>query len=188
MIKGLFFIFINITKFMFIRKIDVIEFDEFTIRGCKRHELKKVTQFLEEMKSNAISSFYKKIIYFLFSEKIIFLVLEKNKENEIKVVGINLYYINFKDLKNSTVHGGYIGVLPMNQGVGIATKLRWAAKKHFYKVGFWGISSRISISNRASLKTAEKMGYVVEYKYYDSSMNEERYYLVCKLRNLSNVK
>ncbi|MCU4311798.1 GNAT family N-acetyltransferase [Acinetobacter variabilis] len=186
--NGLCFILINVVKFIFIKKIDEIEFDKYTIRGCKRNELKKVADFLEKMNNNAISSPYRKVVYYLFSNKTIFIVLNKGQVSDTKVLGVNLYYINYKDFKNSTVHGGYIGVLPENQGVGIATNLRNAAKKHFFKAKFLGISSRISINNKASLKTAQKMGYVVEYKYYDSSLNEERYYMICKLGNLSDVK
>ena len=188
LITGLLFIVVNILKFIFIRKIDEVIFDKYIIRGCKRNELRKVDQFLKEMKSSILLSPYKKIIYFLFCEKTIVIAVNKSKDSEIQVLGVNLYYINYKDFKNSTVHGGYIGVLTENQGVGIATNLRFVAKKHFFKTGFYGISSRISKNNIASLKTAQKMGYKIESKYYDSSTQEERYYMICKLGNVSDVK
>ncbi|WP_411689129.1 hypothetical protein [Acinetobacter indicus] len=188
LIKGTIFVLINIISFLFSRKIDETVFGEYVVRGCKRSELYLVANFLIEMRSNAISSPYRKIIYLLFSEKTIFIAIKNSGNKEIEILGVNLYYVNLQDFKNSTVHGGYIGVSQKKQGLGIATNLRCSAKKHFYNSGFVGISSRISVSNIASLRTAQKMGYIVESKYYDYSTNEERYYMICKLGSTNDVK
>lgn len=57
--------------------------------------------------------------------------------------------------------------------------MRKHAIEHFKKAGFNGISTRISINNIRSLKSAEKLGFKVFKQYFDSEMNEERYYLIC---------
>ena len=102
------------------------------------------------------------------------------------IVGINFYYLNFRDFKEGTVHEGFVGVAPGFEGQGIATAIRRLAVRHFENSGFSGISSRVSCSNFASLKSARKIGYEPVEKYFDDLSGELRFYLVCKLKENSD--
>jgi len=109
------------------------------------------------------------------------LLIVKIKEKGLeKIVGMNFYYINKKDFKEKTIHEGFIGVLPAYEGQGLATEMRKIAILHFAKAGFMGISTRVSKGNLGSLRSAEKLGFLPTEEYFDSKVDEVRYYMVCK--------
>ena len=45
-----------------------------------------------------------------------------------------------------------------------------------------GISSRVSLNNKASLQSNLKLGFKPVEQYFDKQMNEERFYLIKKIR------
>lgn len=99
-----------------------------------------------------------------------------------RVVGYSLYYFNFRDIQERTVHEGYTGILPEFQGRGIGTAQRLHALQHFARCPFiQGVSSRVSLNNLASLKSNLNLGFEEKERYYDQTMGEERVYLVCDL-------
>lgn len=122
-----------------------------------------------------------KIILKGCSEKSI-IIAEKKLKDRFLIVGMDMYYLNPRDFKENTIHEGFIGVMPEYEGQGIATKMRILAKQHFRDVGFRGISSRISKNNLGSLNSAKKLGFEPVEEYFDSLMNEDRYYLICNLK------
>lgn len=97
------------------------------------------------------------------------------------VIAMNMYYRNDRDFRENTIHEGFIGVSAHFEGRGIATQMRNLAKNHFARAGLSGISTRISISNHASLRSAEKVGFGPVDSYWDEDMCEDRYYMICKL-------
>src|SRR5690606_13899852 len=96
-------------------------------------------------------------------------------------------YFNRRDRREGTVHVGFSGIETSRQGKGLGTRLRSYGIKHFRSNGLAGISSRISFSNTASLRSNEKLGFKVVEQYYDSTTNEQRYYLVCRLAPLQET-
>jgi len=99
-----------------------------------------------------------------------------------RVVGYSLYYFNYRDIREKTVHEGDTGILPEFQGRGIGTAQRLHALRHFARCQFIeGVSSRVSLNNLASLKSNLKLGFKEKERYYDPIMGEERVYLVCDL-------
>jgi RimJ/RimL family protein N-acetyltransferase len=119
----------------------------------------------------------------LFNIRKRLLVVKTNENGSEKIVGMNFYYLNNKDLKEKTIHEGFIGVLPNHRGQGLATEMRKIAILHFSRSRFKGISTRISKKNLGSLRSAEKLGFVPAEEYFDFNMDETRYYMVCKFRN-----
>jgi len=95
-----------------------------------------------------------------------------------RVVGIDMFYANKRDVIERTIHEGYVCVSEDMAGKGIGTHMRELAIEHFRRNGLSGISSRISLNNLASLRVAEKSGFAPVEKYYDDEMREERYYLI----------
>ena len=97
------------------------------------------------------------------------------------IVGMNMYYFNPRDVREKTIHEGFIGVIPEMNGRGIATTMRLHAKQHFARAGLAGISTRISVANKSSLSSAEKVGFVPIEKYIDVHSGDLRYYMVSNL-------
>lgn len=172
------FLRINIVKLLTILKIPLYNYDTYIIRGCTYSELKEAEKLYQKLNGRKFSN-TQRILLKLYSKKNLIVAIDKSTN---KVIALNLYYVNHRDLIDNTIHGGFIGVLPQYEGRGIATNMRKLAKSHFEKFGFTGISSRISKSNIASLKTAEKVGFIPVEEYFDTVMNERRYYLICNLK------
>lgn len=178
-IKLLKFLTINILKLSTVNKPNPLYFNGYTIRCCKLSELKKSENVYQKISGRSFSHI-QKLLLKLFSNKNLILAID---ESNNKIIALNLYYINHRDFDQNSIHGGYIGVLPEYQDQGIATKMREYAKAHFRAAGFLGISSRISKNNLASLHSAERSGFKIVEQYFDAKKQEERYYLICNLRN-----
>ncbi|WP_334188713.1 GNAT family N-acetyltransferase [Noviherbaspirillum sp.] len=99
-----------------------------------------------------------------------------------ELTGMSLYYFNARDRKEGTVHEGYIGLHASLRGAGLGTVVRRHALRQFAFAGLRGVSSRISLANTASLNGNLKLGFVPVETYFDSSMGEQRHYLVCDLQ------
>ncbi len=93
------------------------------------------------------------------------------------IVAFVFFYFNDRDVRERTVHEGFIGVLPEFQGRGIGTTMRRHAVAHFAGAGLAGMSTRITLSNTASLNPSLKLGFQIVDRYQDSHSAEERAYL-----------
>jgi hypothetical protein len=111
-----------------------------------------------------------------------FCVIARRMESD-EVVGIAIYYFNARDRSEGTVHEGYIGLRETERSVGLGTFMRRHALANFARSGLAGVSSRISVSNLASLKSNRNLGFVPVETYIDAHTGEERHYLVCDLRS-----
>jgi hypothetical protein len=109
------------------------------------------------------------------------LIARRTEGND--VVGIVIYYFNARDRIEDTVHEGYIGLSEAERSAGLGTFMRRHALENFSRSGLAGVSSRISVSNLASLKSNRNLGFVPIETYIDASTGEERHYLVCDLRS-----
>lgn len=111
-------------------------------------------------------------------------VVKYGVDGRSRVIGMNMYYFNARDILENTVHGAFVGVSESMAGRGVATTLRKVAMQHFARNGIYGISSRISLDNKASLHSAKKLGYQPVEQYFDPDTNTERYYLVWRFEDL----
>lgn len=102
------------------------------------------------------------------------------------VVGLAYYYFNARDRAEQTIHVGYSGVVQDVRGCGLGTFLRRHALANFAASGLGGVSSRISVSNGASLRVNEKLGFVIIETYFDDDRKELRHYMVCNLNEFRN--
>lgn len=170
-------IFKLIIKFKDFSIIKQVEFDDFlTFRGAGINDLDQLMPIYKKLNGKELSNSNIKLLKYC-SEKLV-IIAEKKIGRRKKIVGMDLFYMNSRDFKESTVHEGFIGVLPEYERQGIATQMRKHAITHFNQAGFTGISTRISKNNIGSLRSAEKLGFKPIEEYYDEIMNEERYYLV----------
>ena len=153
---------------------------DIVFRGYRSTDYPQVSRIYFDLNKRAPFPFSKRVLYKFVGSKLMLLAVHETKGRD-NIVGMNMYYLNNRDIREGTIHEGFIGVSSMMHGQGIATKLRKLALKHFANNGFEGVSSRISVSNKASLSSAEKLGFELIEKYYDQVIGEERYYLICHL-------
>lgn len=175
-IKAVFVFIVSFVKFIFVSNIPLLDKDQMVFRGCKRSEIKAVESVYKRLSGRGFSKLHKLLLYF-FSQRFLFVALSIDSQEE-RVVGLDFYYINYRDFKEKTIHEGYIGVLPDFEGRGIATQMRKQAMGHFSSAGLKGISTRISKSNLGSLSSAEKLGFKPMETYFDERFKEDRCYLV----------
>lgn len=168
----------------FVRKIGAIEkqeFDGLRLRGYVDADFHSVSEIYSNLNRNSSFSGLYRSLYRRIGKRCLFLVEQENVPGMPIIVGMNMYYLNKRDVLENTMHEGFIGVLPEVGGRGIATKMRQMASQHFKAAGFSGISTRISLSNAASLASAEKIGFQPIEEYFEPSTGEQRYYMVCQL-------
>lgn len=150
------------------------KYDEFLLRGMSPSDFFVVNDIYRALSGAGSLARVRKILYRLIGHRLV--VIAENPSGE--VVGINCYYFNQKDWRESTIHEGFIGVMPSGAGRGLASEMRLFSIRHFSESKLHGISSRVSASNIASLRSAYRVGFEVVEEYHDDASNELRYYLV----------
>ncbi|MHC8345302.1 GNAT family N-acetyltransferase [Pseudomonas sp. RT6P73] len=152
---------------------------EVLIRGFKLRDLRQVRQLYFDL--NPVGSLsLARFLWGAIGYRRLLIVAEESRTKSL--VGLDLFYFNSRDLQESTVHEGFVGVVPDYRGKGLATEMRITAKKHFQRNGLDGISTRISQHNQPSLISALKLGFeIVETRH--SATDGDNYYMVCKLED-----
>jgi RimJ/RimL family protein N-acetyltransferase len=160
-----------------LKQIPETDIDEqISICGSSRKELREALHIYSFFNNKNRIDISKYIIYFLISKKMIFIAKDISVD---KIVGMELYYFNSRDIRENTIHQGFRGILPAWQGKGIGTSITSHAINHFKNSRLDGISSRVSLNNPASLHSNMKLGFGPVEEYFDENMQEKRYYLIC---------
>lgn len=175
-LQSLRFIFENISHAAKLSEITSLSDGAIVIRGLRSADNIQVNKIIYLLNNGVGFGFSRRFLYRIVGSRLVF-VAERKEDGEI--VGVNLFYFNARDRVENTIHEGFIGVVPSHQGKGVASKLRRHAIESFTHAELSGISTRISISNTASFRSAEKMGFRVDKRYVDSRTGEERCYLIC---------
>lgn len=165
-------------------EFSTLHLDNITYSGFTQAEADQVSAIYYRLNGGARFSFSREMLYRTLGERLLLLASHDTKTGKT-VIGMNMYYLNSRDLRENTIHEGFIGVLPEAAGKGIATQMRKIAKAHFASSGINGISTRISLNNLASLRSAKKIGFKPVEQYRDPQTNEERYYMICNLQKTS---
>ena len=166
-----------------VRKVGVIEqqeFDGLRFRGYVDADFYSVSEIYSNLNGNSMFPQLYRYLYRCIGKRCLFLVEQENMRGMPRIVGMNMYYFNRRDVMEGTVHEGFVGVLPEVGGRGIATKMRQMAIQHFKAAGFSGVSTRISSNNAASLASAEKIGFQRIEEYFERSTGEQRCYMICQ--------
>lgn len=147
------------------------------IRGFKLRDLRQLRQLYLDLNPRGSLSLAR-FLWGIIGYRRLLICAEDTQTSSL--VGLDLFYFNSRDLQESTVHEGFVGVVPSYRGKGLATKMRIIAKQHFHRNGLKGISTRISQDNKASLISALNLGFeIVETQH--SVEDGENHYMVCKL-------
>lgn len=176
------FVFRNFCKTFNMTKVTSFTTNGILYRGMSSSDEPQVLRLYFALNNGARLSLLRRWLYRFVGNKLILLAIVQDKDGD-SVIGMNMYYLNQRDIVDETIHEGFIGVSPSLAGRGIASNLRKIAMTHFAANGFKGISSRISLDNQASLSSGQKLGFQPVEKYYDSAMAKERYYLICNLEH-----
>ena len=153
--------------------------EKYEVLPCAQELVPNVVRLSTVLLYSAKINIVNKILLKIAGTKLCF-VLQDRTTGE--VLGYSLYYFNKKDIDENTVHEGYVGIAAKHQGHGVGTMFRKTILRHFAgKTGLYGTSSRVSLSNKASLMSNLRNGYTIQERYFDKYMNEERVYMVCDL-------
>lgn len=169
----------NISIACRIAKMTRADHRSLSFSGCSFQTVSSVIYLYKKFHDGKKLAQSKELILRIAGEKLCLVVTDRQTG---EVVGYSLYYFNARDRKEGTVHEGDTYLLPEYRGKGIGTAQRRHALFHFAKCPFLkGVSSRVSLNNYPSLKSNENLGFKPIERYFDSSMNEERVYMVCDL-------
>lgn len=160
---------------------------DITYRGICRSELSVLNRLYTQMSGANGLPFYRRCVYWLVGKRLVIVAIFKDDGID-RLVGIDMFYFNKRDICEKTVHEGFIGVDSTFRGRGVATELRRNATAHFYHSGLEGISTRIDTANQPSLKSALNIGFRPVEKYWDDKTSVERYYLIKWLADLNDNK
>jgi RimJ/RimL family protein N-acetyltransferase len=179
-ISGIVFIARNIYAARKVSEIKNEKMGNLLFRGYLPSDASIISEIYQKLNNGNIFSRVQHELYSRIGRRFMIVVEHGDISGATKIVGMNMYYLNRRDVKENTVHEGFIGVEPMMGGRGIATKMRQIAFQHFMSSNFFGISTRISLNNAASLNSAVKIGFQAVEEYREPSTGEQRYYMVCK--------
>lgn len=165
----------NVTRGMSCPRLtDTVEGD-YTFRGFRPSDLPAIAAIYSEDDGSVLPR-YNRLLLKLCGGR---LCLVATKDS--KVIGFDQFYFNDRDLKENTVHEGYVAVAKAHSGRGLASAMRRICAKQFKEAGFSGISTRISQSNRGSMASALKVGFRSIEDYIDPDTSEQRSYLLMRL-------
>ena len=153
-----------------------------TYRGYVKTDAFAVEEMYAGLNNGAHFRSLRKYLYDPFGRRCLLVATQNNETGGEIVVGINMYYLNARDIKEQTIHEAFIGVAPEMTGRGIATSMRKIAITHFKFAGFLGISTRISVEYKPSLQSAIKIGFERVEQYIDNASGAQRYYMLYKLQ------
>ena len=178
MYQKLFFLISNIFYCLKLHPITPFKINEqFDILSMNKSYINKIDEIYSLFPDGKHMSWEMKILFYLCGKVLVFLLYDKNSH---EVIGLEFYYFNKRDIKEHTIHQGFRGILPEFQGKGLGTALTQYAYDVFSKISLKGMSTRVSCNNLSSLISNKKIGFEPAEKYFDSSMDEERYYMICK--------
>lgn len=178
---SLLFLASNIGAAIRFKKIERISEGPLSYRGFRKSDHARVNEIYRELSGGEQLSWSRRVLYRFVGSRLI-VVASNHSGFEEEIVGINIYYLNSRDIAEKTIHEGFIGVIPKMRGKGIAFGMRSVAKDKFAQEKISGISTRISLNNPSSLQSAISLGFTVIDKYVDEQSGEERYYMLCDLR------
>jgi len=147
------------------------------IGGIRRTDVNDALSLYRKLQNGLPLSLPKRFLYFFFGPRLIFAARSGYRQ---KLSGVGLYYFTQKDIKENTIHQGFTGVSENLRGKGLGTAIRKTALIHFSRSGLSGVSSRVSASNIASIKSNQNLGFKVQDVYFDNEMKKKRYYMVCR--------
>lgn len=156
------------------------EVGELLFRGYSASDAAAISEIYQELNDGAVFSRIQRELYSRVGRRCMLVVEQRDPFGASKIVGMNMYYLNKRDIQENTIHEGFVGVVPEASGRGIATQMRKIAMRHFKSAGLSGISTRISLNNVASLMSAKKVGFQAVEEYKEPSTGEQRCYMVCK--------
>lgn len=174
LLNGCQFILENLWATRKLPLIKTVKVGELTIGFPRKNELQEVMNIYQELRSSQSISLANDVIWRLLRRKLVFVA----KDLKNNILGIGLTYFNKRDIEERTLHLAFLGVKVSASNRGIGSMIEQTEVNHFKNTNLLGLSARISLSNIGALRISERNGFVPITKYYDTTMGEERYYLI----------
>ncbi len=175
------FLFRNIQKSLNIAKAPQLNVGSVVLRGMTRGDEPELLRIHHCLMGGHIPLPTVNLYRWAGSKLVLVAVNIDERDADPVIVGMNMYHFNKRDTVEETIHEGFLGVAPDFQRRGIGTKLRIFAKNHFQINGIAAISTKISSSNVASLKSARNAGFRPVQKIKLAPKGEDALHLICKL-------
>lgn len=177
--SGCSFLYRNILGSIALNSFSTVQDDQKDIiyRGYNISDESQISKLLLELSGFGFS-LEQRWLYRIVGEKMLRVAVSIDDE---RIVGVEMFYFNKRDIIDGTIHEGFIGVLPDMNNRGIATTMRKISLDDFSHMKLRGVSSRISDDNLASVRSAKKLGFRIIEEYFDSYVNANRYYLIYNL-------
>ncbi|UYO99168.1 GNAT family N-acetyltransferase [Oceanotoga sp. DSM 15011] len=154
------FLFINLFSGIKLSKFKIFNFENYCIKPLDKNNFWKILTLYQDNNLGLRLNLDKKILYKFLGKKYCYIIIDKRNNT---FVGMGMYYFNRKDIKEKTIHEGYIGLKKEYREKGLGTISRKYALEHFSKLKFLkGVSSRVSLDNIPSLKGNLKLGFKIE--------------------------
>jgi RimJ/RimL family protein N-acetyltransferase len=167
----------NVLRSLSSPRLEPVERDGYTFRGFKAADLPAVQTIYSEDDGSVFPRFNRLLLRTCGSRMCLVATLGG------QVIGFDQFYFNDRDIKENTIHEGYVAVAKAHSGKGVASIMRRISAAHFRRAGFDGISTRISRDNHGSMKSAAKVGFRSVEDYTDPDTGDARSYLVLDLTN-----
>lgn len=143
--------------------------------GLDRRSYHGAKGLYEKFSSSKRLSRSRRLLYRLFGSKLVVVC----QDQDGRLLGAAFYYFNERDIRDGTVHVSFSVVDFFARGRGVATEIRRSGILHFLENGLKGISSRVSVENKASLASNFKLGFESIETYTDPVTGQVRHYLIC---------
>jgi O-antigen/teichoic acid export membrane protein len=121
-ISGIVFIARNIYAARKVSEIKNEKMGNLLFRGYLPSDASIISEIYQKLNNGNIFSRVQHELYSRIGRRFMIVVEHGDISGATKIVGMNMYYLNRRDVKENTVHEGFIGVEPMMGGRGIAIK------------------------------------------------------------------
>lgn len=159
--------------------IDKTTFAKYSYSGYQRQDYVAIGKLFNEAFHTPFSN-RNKLLLKLLGAKTCYVARNINSQ----VLASILFYFNYRDIIEKTIHLGFIAVSKDIRNTGIGSNiLKYAVNDLEKRTDVCGISSRVTVSNLASMNVHLKTGFEIEEEYFDNERGEKRAYLILRFND-----
>ncbi|WP_018232764.1 GNAT family N-acetyltransferase [Thioalkalivibrio thiocyanodenitrificans] len=140
------------------------EYKGYRIAGLERADLPALRRLHRSLRNGSDLTPWRRILYRLHGRSLVAVARDPSGN----VVGFEMFYFEKGGARKAVIHAAFIGVAPHCRNMGLATRLRQVAARHFAGAGLRGISSRVREDNVASLRSAIASGFEISHRRVES--------------------
>lgn len=168
----------NITITLVMPCIKEKQIGNYVIKRCEKKHIPQIISLYKKFNKQKRTPILLTCIMTFMNNKLVYIITNKDG----LLMGFQILYFNFYDIRNLSIHEGFIAVAEEFRGLGLSRKLRENTLKDLSRIRWLRtVTSRISISNTRSMTGAINLGFREKRRYFEKKTNEERAFMVCDL-------